>query len=135
MGADRWRNECEWPLKRTQYVNYYQSGSGKANTSLGDGTLSATPPQQEANDAFTYDPNDPVPTVGGNVAMHPPRVGPYDQRPIELRNDVLVYSSPPLTEDLEVTGPLVLRLFASTDRKDTDFTGKLVDIHPDGFAQ
>ena len=90
---------------------------------------------REAPDRFTYDPNDPVPTLGGNVAMQPPRVGPYDQRPIELRNDVLVYSTPPLAEDVEVTGPVVLRLYASTDRTDTDFTGKLIDVHPNGFAQ
>ena len=135
MGADQWRNECEWPLARTKYLDYYLHSSGRANTSLGDGALSAGLPQGEAPDRFTYDPNDPVPTLGGNVAMQPPRVGPYDQRPIELRNDVLVYSTPPLVEDVEVTGPVVLRLYASTDRTDTDFTGKLIDVHPNGFAQ
>ncbi len=135
MGADRWRNECEWPLRRTRYVDYYLHSGGKANTALGDGGLSSGHAGHEPSDSFTYDPLDPVPTLGGNVAMRPPRVGPYDQRPIELRNDVLVYTTPPLAEDLEVTGPVVLRLFASTDRKDTDFTAKLVDVRPDGYAQ
>src|SRR5581483_1018066 len=74
--------------------------------------------------------------LGGNIASQPKYIaGPYDQTAIELRSDVLVFTSEPLTEDLEVTGPVVLHLFASTDRTDTDFTGKLVDVHPDGYAQ
>ena len=135
MGADRWRNECEWPLKRTRYTKYYFHSRGQANSLAGNGSLNLTPPGQEPNDAFTYDPGRAVPTLGGNVAMHPPRVGPYDQSAIELRNDVLVYSTPPLEEDIEVTGPVVVQLFASTDRTDTDFTAKLVDVHPNGYAQ
>src|SRR5206468_9368943 len=86
-------------------------------------------------DAFAYDPNNPVPTLGGNVAMQPPRVGPYDQHEIETRQDVLVYTTAPLEEDVEVTGNVILNLFASTDRTDTDFTGKLVDVQPNGYAQ
>ena len=135
MGADYWRDECEWPLKRTQYTSYYLHSGGKAETLLGDGVLDTTPPGQESEDHFTYDPARPVPTLGGNVAMHPPRVGPYDQTSTEERSDVLVYTTPPLTEDVEVTGPVVVHLFASTDRTDTDFTGKLVDVGPDGYAQ
>ncbi|MBV8891390.1 MAG: CocE/NonD family hydrolase, partial [Acidobacteria bacterium] len=78
----------------------------------------------------------PVPTLGGNIASQPKYIaGPYDQTSIELRSDVLVYSTPPLKEDVEVTGPVVLHLFASTDRTDTDFTGKLVDVHADGYAE
>jgi hypothetical protein len=94
-----------------------------------------TTPGAEPHDSFAYDPAHPVPTLGGNVAMHPPRVGPFDQSAIELRSDVLVYSTPPLTRDLEVTGPIVVRLFASTNRTDTDFTGKLVDVSPSGYAK
>jgi uncharacterized protein len=135
MGADYWRSECEWPLKRTEYTSYYLHSGGRAQSLLGDGTLDMTPPKQESEDHFTYDPSRPVPTLGGNVAMHPPRVGPYDQTAIELRSDVLVYTTPPLSEDVEVTGPVILHLFASTDRTDTDFNGKLVDVHPDGYAQ
>ena len=135
MGEDVWRNECEWPLRRTKYVNYYLHSTRGANTRLGDGLLNTTAPQKESPDTYVYDPNDPVPTLGGNVAMRPAAVGPYDQRAIQLRQDVLVYTTPALEEDIEVTGPVVLKLFASTDGRDTDFTGKLVDVHPNGYAQ
>ncbi len=135
MGADRWRSECEWPLKRARYTKYFLHSAGRANSLLGDGKLDQIPPGVEKDDRFVYDPDRPVPTLGGNVAMHPPRAGVYDQQPIELRDDVLVYTTSPLTEDLEVTGPVILHLFASTDRTDTDFTGKLIDVHPDGYAQ
>jgi hypothetical protein len=135
MGADEWRSECEWPLKRTQYTNLYLVSQGHANSLLGDGSLSTNAPGAEPHDSFSYDPGNPVPTLGGNVAMHPPRVGPYDQTSIELRSDVLVYSTPRLEEDVEVTGPIVLKLFAATDRRDTDFTGKLVDVDPAGYAK
>jgi putative CocE/NonD family hydrolase len=135
MGADRWRSECEWPLQRAVNTNYYLHSGGRANSLLGDGVLSAAAPDREPQDKYNYDPNNPVPTLGGNVAMHPPRVGPYDQTSIELRSDVLVYTTPPLEADVEVTGPIVMKLFASTDRKDTDFTGKLVDVNPAGYAK
>jgi putative CocE/NonD family hydrolase len=136
MGADKWRHECEWPLKRAQYTKYYLRSGGRANSLLGDGTLGTTPPSgNERNDSFTYDPNNPVPTLGGNIASHPSIVGPYDQTSIELRSDVLVYTTAPLTEDIEVTGPIILKLFASTDRRDTDFTGKIVDVAPNGYAK
>ncbi len=135
MGADTWRNECEWPLARTRFTKYFLHSQGQANTLLGNGTLDTTAPSQEQTDRFTYDPAHPVPTLGGNVAMHPPRVGPYDQQSIELRNDVLVYTTEVLSEPVEVTGPIVLHLFASTDRVDTDFTGMIIDVHPDGYAE
>jgi putative CocE/NonD family hydrolase len=135
MGADRWRSECEWPLQRAVNTNYYLHSGGRANSLLGDGMLNAMAPEREPQDTYNYDPNNPVPTLGGNVAMHPARVGPYDQTSIELRSDVLVYTTPPLEADVEVTGPIVLKLFASTDRKDTDFTGKLVDVNPAGYAK
>jgi putative CocE/NonD family hydrolase len=135
MGADKWRNECEWPLKRTQYVKYYLDNKSAANSLAGDGFLQTASLPKGPADTFTYDPHNPVLTYGGNVAMSPPRVGPRDQHEIELRPDVLVYTTAPLETDTEVTGHVVLHLFASTDRTDTDFTGKLVDVHPDGYAQ
>jgi uncharacterized protein len=135
MGADLWRNECEWPLKRTQYTKYFLHSQGHANSLMGNGKLSASAPAQEPHDSYTYDPKRPVLTRGGNVAMHPPRVGPYDQSATELRNDVLVYTTEPLEQAVEVTGPVVLYLFASTDRTDTDFNGKIVDVYPGGYAQ
>ncbi len=135
MGADVWRTECEWPLKRAHYTNYFLRSGGRANSQLGDGVLSTASPGDEAHDSFLYDPNNPVPTLGGNVAMHPSRSGPYDQSAIELRSDVLVYTSAPLEQDLEITGPIILKLFASTDRTDTDFTGKIVDVDRAGYAK
>ena len=135
MGADRWRFEKEWPLARTAYTKYYLHSGGRANSLSGDGSLSTAPPAQEPPDQFSYDPGKPVPTVGGNVSMKPASSGPYDQRSIERRDDVLVYSTPVLEEDVEVTGPVMIELYASTDARDTDFTGKLVDVWPSGYAQ
>lgn len=136
MGIDRWRNECEWPLKRTQYTKFFLHSDGQSNSLFGNGRLDEVPPGKEPSDTFSYDPARPVPTLGGNIASQPKYIaGPYDQTKIEMRSDVLVYTTPPLTEDREVTGPIVLRLFASTDRTDTDFTGKIVDVHPNGYAE
>ena len=136
MGTNEWRDECEWPLARTQFTPYYFHSGGSANTLLGDGTLSTQPPSDEPVDRFVYNPAFPVPTRGGNTCCNPELVtwGAYDQRPAEIRNDVLVYTSDPLEEDLEVIGPVVVKLFAGTDGRDTDFTAKLADIHPDGYA-
>ena len=136
MGIDRWRNECEWPLKRTQFTKFFLHSDGQANTLYGNGRLDQLAPDKEPNDTFSYDPARPVPTLGGNIASQPQYIaGPYDQTKIEMRSDILVYTTPPLKEDLEVTGPVILHLFASTDRTDTDFTGKIVDVHPDGYAE
>jgi putative CocE/NonD family hydrolase len=136
MGIDRWRNECEWPLKRTQFTKFFLHSDGQANSLYGNGRLDEAAPGKEANDEFSYDPARPVPTLGGNIASQPKYIaGPYDQTKIEMRSDVLVYTTPPLKEDIEVTGPVILHLFASTDRTDTDFTGKIVDVHPNGYAE
>ena len=136
MGANEWRDENEWPLARTQFTPYYFHSGGGANSLEGDGGLSTTPPADEPSDGFVYNPAFPVPTRGGNTCCNPELVpwGVYDQRPLEYRNDVLVYTSAPLEEDLEVTGPISVTLYASTDGRDTDFTAKLVDVHPDGYA-
>ncbi len=133
MGANRWRGENEWPLKRTRFTSYYLHSSGHANSVKGDGSLNTNQPDEEKPDLFTYDPNDPVPTVGGNNLVGA-TAGPVDQSKVEAREDVLIYASSPLDQDLEVTGPVKLLLWASSSAKDTDFTAKLVDVHPDGKA-
>lgn len=133
MGENRWRGENEWPLKRAQFTSYYLHGDGKANSLNGDGSLSPTAPGQEKSDAFAYDGDDPVPTVGGNNLVGA-SAGPYDQTKVEERADVLVYSTAPLEQDIEVTGPVKLMLHAASSARDTDFTAKLVDVHPDGKA-
>jgi len=133
MGDNRWRDEYEWPLARTRYVPYYLHSGGRANTAGGDGTLDPRPPREEPPDHFVYDPADPAPTRGGNTLIL--AMGVQDQRPAEARPDVLVYSSAPVTDALEVTGPVTVTLFAASSAPDTDFTAKLVDVHPEGYAQ
>ncbi len=133
MGINEWRNEQEWPLARTRYTKYYLHSEGNANSLHGDGLLTVVSPEEEATDHYSYDPNDPVPTTGGaNLALAP--IGPYDQREVEARKDVLVYTTEPLKEPVEVTGPVRMVLYASSSARDTDFTAKLVDVSPDGLA-
>lgn len=136
MGTNQWRDENEWPLQRTNYTPYYLHSRGNANSRTGDGLLSTETPSDEPCDEYHYNPEFPVSTRGGNTCCNPDLVpwGSYDQRSTEMRNDVLVYTSGPLEQDLEVTGPVILKLFASTDGRDTDFTAKLVDVAPDGYA-
>ena len=103
----------------------------------GDGALSTTAPKVEPADTYVYDPANPAPTIGGLLCCdgtHMPP-GPRDQRPVEARDDVLIYSTPPLAADMEVTGPVTLELYAKSSAVDTDFTAKLVDVWPNGFAQ
>ncbi len=133
MGENRWRGEDEWPLERTRFTPYYLRSAGKANTLDGDGQLALEEPGEEPQDSFVYDPSDPAPTQGGNNLIGAP-VGPMDQREVEKRSDVLVYTTEALAEDVEVTGPVTLVLYAASTARDTDFTGKLVDVHPDGAA-
>ena len=136
MGDNVWRDEQEFPLKRTHYTKYYLHSIKGANSLNGDGALSLTQPAVERKDEFDYDPNNPVPTIGGRLCCGqtlPP--GPADQRPNESRSDVLVYSTPPLTEDTEVTGFISLELYASTSAVDTDFTALLVDVDKAGYAR
>jgi putative CocE/NonD family hydrolase len=137
MGDNEWRHENEWPLARTEYTNYYLHSSGAANTLDGDGTLSPKKPADEPVDTFVYDPRNPVPTRGGGLCCWAAALpaGAYDQRDVEARQDVLVYTSPPLKDDVEVTGPIEVHLWAATSAPDTDFTAKLVDVGPCGYAQ
>ena len=135
MGENVWRDEQEWPLARTRYTPYYLRSHGQANSLHGDGRLELElmAPADEPPDRFVYDPDDPVPTCGGNTLIIP--MGVQDQSQVETRQDVLVYTSAPMPAPLEVTGPLIVKLFASSSAVDTDFTAKLVDVRPDGFAQ
>ena len=133
MGDNRWRDESEWPLARTQYTRWYFRSGGGANTRHGDGVLSTAPPEpDEPADQYLYDPSDPAPTLGGNTLII--EYGVFDQSPVEDRPDVLSYTSEPLAADLEITGPIAVTLYAATSAADTDFTAKLVDVRPDGFA-
>jgi len=131
MGANRWRDEYEWPLARTQYVDYYLRAGGG---------LSVAPPADEPSDRYDYDPADPAPTTGGNHSVGPynpglydfVKPGPLDQRPIEARGDCLVYTSDVLEADTEVTGPVTVTLYAASSARDTDFIARLTDVYPDG---
>src|SRR5438105_4463627 len=123
MGINQWRDEHEWPLARTEWQDWFLHSGGRANTLLGDGALDTQAPgANEAPDQFIYDPDYPVPSKGGCNCCSPHIVpwGAYDQREVEMRSDVLCYTSAPLAADLEVTGPVMLTLYAATDGRDTD---------------
>ena len=137
MGDDVWRDEQEWPLARAVNTKYYLHSGGKANSKNGDGSLGAQAPDGEPPDVFLYNPADPVPTTGGALCCNPyfAANGAYDQNQVEERQDVLVYTTPPLERDVEVTGPVTVTLWAATSATDTDFTAKLVDVCEDGCAR
>jgi putative CocE/NonD family hydrolase len=137
MGENVWRDEQEFPLRRARTTKYYLHSNGSANSIRGDGMLNTESAQGAKPDRFEYDPANPVPTIGGRLCcgndVLPP--GPFDQRPNESRSDVLVYSTPPLEKDTEVTGYITLELYAATTASDTDFTAMLVDVDPSGYAR
>src|SRR5882672_5043841 len=137
MGKNVWRDEENWPLARAQATKYFLHSHGAANGISGDGTLTTIAPISEERDTYNYDPADPTPTIGGPLccAPLPPGLGPQDQRPAEARNDVLVFTTPAFSQEFEVTGPISAELFVSSSAVDTDFTAKLVDVWPNGFAQ
>jgi len=140
MGKNEWRFEDDWPLERAKPTRYLLHASGNANGPSGSGLLYTDPEtlfRSEHADSIHYDPANPVPTVGGPLCCDATHLapGPRDQKVVEARRDVLVYSTPPLDEDLEVTGPVSLDLFAKSSAVDTDFTAKLVDVWPNGFVQ
>jgi hypothetical protein len=136
MGENVWRDEHEFPLARTRYTKYYLHSARGANGPTSDGELSLSAPGAERPDQFEYDPKNPVPTIGGRlccgVAVPP---GPFDQRPNESRADVLIFSTPQLDKDLEVTGFVSLDVYASTSAVDTDFTALLADVDQSGYAR
>lgn len=136
MGDNVWRDEREFPLARTRYTRYYLHSQKAANTIAGDGVLNEIPPGTEKPDEFDYDPNNPVPTIGGRLCCGralPP--GPADQRSNESRSDVLIFSTGQLTRDVEVTGFVSLELYAATSAIDTDFTALLADVDQSGYAR
>jgi uncharacterized protein len=136
MGANTYQQESDWPPPEAKPTRYFLHSGGSANSLRGDGGLSLTPQKSETPDKFTYDPANPVPTIGGSLCCDAEHYepGPRDQRAAENRNDVLVYSTKPLAEDMEVTGPVTLEAWARSSAVDTDFTAKLVDVSPGGFA-
>ncbi|NNF21902.1 MAG: CocE/NonD family hydrolase [Saprospiraceae bacterium] len=137
MGSNKWQSSHQWPPPEAEMTKYYLRSQGQANTRLGDGNLSVSSPGKKENaDSFTYDPMDPVMSYGGNVCCTGNAIqgGSFDQSEMELRKDILVYSTEPLEEGIEVTGFIETTLFVSSDVKDTDFTIKLIDVHPDGKA-
>jgi len=131
MGANRWRSANDWPIAGTKFTKYYLHSRGRANTRSGDGALSTAAPSEEPPDRFTYDPKSPVPTTG-SASAGGSMAG--DQKEVENRSDVLVYTTPPLQEGVDVTGPLEVVLYVGSSARDTDFTAKLVDVYPDGTA-
>ncbi len=137
MGLNRWRECHQWPPRTTRWVDYFLTSREGANTAAGDGSLQLTPPANSGTDRFVADPADPIPAKGGRDAAptYLDAWEPFDQRAIEQHPEVLVYTSPPLDEDVEVVGPVRATLYVETDAPDTDVVAKLVDVHPDGFAQ
>jgi uncharacterized protein len=137
MGINQWREEKEWPPPGSEFRRYYLHSRGRANSMYGDGVLSTEAPGTEPPDNFLYNPIDPVPTVGGGLCCYPGALqgGAFDQANVEHRADVLVYSTEPLGEDVEVTGPITMTLYAASSAPDTDFTAKLVDVSPCGMAR
>jgi putative CocE/NonD family hydrolase len=137
MGENRWRDEREWPLSRTQYIPWYLHSDGDAGRA--SGLLSPQAPTEEPWDVYLYDPRDPAPTIGGPTFLPGlllgANAGPRDQSPAEARPDVLVYTSAPLKEPVEVTGPLTVILYAATSAPDTDFVVRLCDVYPDGASR
>jgi len=135
MGINRWVHHKEWPVPGTRFTPFYLSSNGRANSARGDGTLGTNAASGAESDQFVYDPASPVPTLGGNDCCGAPiPAGPVDQRPLESRHDVLVYTSALLEKPVAIAGPVKMQLYAATDVPDTDFTVKLVDVHPNGFA-
>lgn len=137
MGSNKWQAAETWPPEQAEMTTYYLHSGGKANSLYGDGVLSTAKPDQNTTpDSFVYNPMNPVPSYGGNVCCTGNAVqgGAFDQQAMETRNDILVYTTEPLQEGVEVSGFIEANLFVSSDAKDTDFTIKLVDVYPDGTA-
>jgi putative CocE/NonD family hydrolase len=136
MGRNVWRDADAWPLPQTQWQRYFLHSQDPANSAAGNGLLNREKPGKEKPDIYLYNPLDPVPTLGcrGGTQLLRVPAGIQEQSPNERRQDVLCYSTEVLREDIEVTGPLSLHLFAATSAKDTDFVAKLVDVYPDGRA-
>ena len=136
MGINKWQTAETWPPSGAQPLIFYLTSGGRANSLSGDGTLAAAAPDSDKPDSFTYDPMNPVLSYGGNVCCTGNAVsaGAFDQRRMEARDDILVYTTEPFKEGTEVSGPITPTLYVSSDVKDTDFTVKVLDVYPDGRA-
>jgi len=136
MGSNEWQSADAWPPATAEMTTFYLNSGGEANSLYGDGALSNVKPASDNPDGFFYDPMNPVTSLGGNVCCTGNAIdgGAFDQRPMEARNDILVYTTEPLTEGIEVSGFIESTLYVSSDVKDTDFTIKIIDVHPDGSA-
>jgi putative CocE/NonD family hydrolase len=136
MGINKWQSSDTWPPAGAQPLSFFLSSGGKANTMNGDGALLEAAPANDNPDTFDYDPMNPVPSYGGNVCCTGNAItgGAFDQRKMETRPDILVYSTEPLKEGVELSGPIEVTLYVSSSAKDTDFTVKLIDVYPDGRA-
>jgi putative CocE/NonD family hydrolase len=136
MGSNEWQTADQWPPKQAEMTTWYLDSGGSANSRLGDGVLAVKPPAADMPDTFVYHPMNPVPSYGGNVCCTGNAVqgGAFDQSEMELRDDILVYTSEPLEEGMEVSGFIESTLYLSSDVKDTDVTIKLIDVYPDGTA-
>jgi uncharacterized protein len=136
MGLNKWQTSETWPPKGAQSLTMYLASGGKANTLDGDGALTSAPPATDQPDSFTYDPMNPVTSYGGNVCCTGTAItaGSFDQRKMEGRPEVLVYTSEAFKEGVELSGPIVPTLYVSSDARDTDFTVKVLDVYPDGRA-
>jgi putative CocE/NonD family hydrolase len=136
MGRNEWASADTWPPEDAEPMTMYLDSGGHANSVFGNGSISTKMASGSPSDSFTYDPMNPVPSLGGGVCCNRGASlgGSFDQRGIEARADVLVYTSDALDEAIDVTGFIRAKLYVSSDAKDTDFTIKLVDVHPDGTA-
>lgn len=136
MGSNEWKSSPTWPPAGVEMTTYYLNSDGNANTLNGDGKLTTTAPTTDTPDSFVYDPLNPVTSYGGNVCCTGNAVqgGAFDQQAMEARNDILVYTTDPFPNGVEIAGSIEPTLFISSDAKDTDFTVKLIDVAPDGTA-
>jgi putative CocE/NonD family hydrolase len=136
MGMNKWQTSDTWPPSGAHPLTFYLASAGHSNSLNGDGVLSTSPPDADKPDSFTYDPMNPVTSYGGNVCCTGDAVqgGAFDQRKMEARSDILVFTSKPFEEGVEVSGPITPTLYVSSDAKDTDFTAKVIDVYPDGRA-
>ncbi len=136
MGSNKWQTSDVWPPAGAQPMTFHLSSGGSANSLNGDGALTAAPPDTNKPDTLTYDPMNPVPSYGGNVCCTGNAItaGSFDQRKMESRHDILVYTSEPFAQGVELSGPITPTLYVSSDAKDTDFTVKVLDVYPDGRA-
>ncbi|ERM82610.1 acylase [Rhodonellum psychrophilum GCM71 = DSM 17998] len=136
MGSNKWQTSDTWPPKEAEMVTYFLDSKGKANSRMGDGVLTTKKSRKDNPDTFQYDPMDPVTSYGGNVCCTGNAVqgGSFDQQEMEMREDILVYTSEPFEEGVEISGFIESKLFLSTDVKDTDLTIKIIDVYPDGKA-